>query len=102
MFSIFKKPDINEGIKAFRNNKGAVLLDVRTQQEYGQKHIEGSINIPLQTIEAIQFKVENRSVPLYVYCHSGGRSARAVKVLRQMGYSDVTDLGGIINYKNEI
>ncbi len=93
------KYDINEGLKSFRNNKRAVLLDVRTQEEYNAKHINGSLNIPIQSLEKIIFEVENYSTPLYVYCHSGTRSARAAKKLRQMGYSNVTDIGGIAGYK---
>lgn len=93
------KYDLNEGLKAFRNNKSAVLLDVRTQEEYDAMHIDGSKNIPLQSLEKIRFEVANYSTPLYVYCHSGARSARAAKKLRQMGYTNVTDVGGITDYK---
>ena len=91
--------NINDGVKAFKEDKNAVLLDVRTQDEYNAKHINGSINIPIQSLDKISIEVENYSTPLYVYCHSGTRSARAAKKLRQMGYSNVTDIGGIADYK---
>ncbi len=91
--------NINDGVKAFKEDKNAVLLDVRTQDEYNAKHIKGSINIPIQSLDKISINVENRSTPLYVYCHSGARSARAVKALKRMGYSKVTDIRGIKDYK---
>ena len=91
--------NINDGVKAFKEDKNTVLLDVRTQDEYNAKHIKGSINIPIQSLDKISINVENRSTPLYVYCHSGARSARAVKALKRMGYSKVTDIGGIKDYK---
>lgn len=94
------KDNFNEGLIAFRKNRKAVLLDVRTQEEYNNKHIEGSINIPLQSLDNIVANVGNLSTPIYVYCHSGARSARAAERLRRMGYTDVTDMGGIIDYKD--
>jgi len=93
-----KQPDINEGVAAFREKSNALLPDVRTREEYTTGHIDGSINIPVQSLGKIVFKVKNRSTPIYVYCHSGARSARAAKALRDMGYSDVTDIGGIKDY----
>ena len=51
ILSIRKTPDINRGIADCRNTEGAVLLDVRTPQEYREGHIPGSINIPLQQLD---------------------------------------------------
>ena len=50
-FQFVKTPDINRGIADCRNTEGAVLLDVRTPQEYREGHIPGSINIPLQQLD---------------------------------------------------
>jgi len=94
-----KKANINDGVKTCRRNKNSVLLDVQTREEYNSGHIDGSINIPVQSLEDINLVVAKRSTPVFVYCHSGARSARAANALRQMGYSDVTDVGGIIDYK---
>ena len=87
--------DIVEGIKAFKKDKNAVLLDVRTFEEYENQHINGSINIPIQTLGQIRLKVKNLSTPLYVYCQSGVRSRAALKQLTEMGYSNVKDIGGV-------
>ncbi len=94
--------DINAGIKAFKNEKNALLLDVRTEEEYVAGHIEGSLNIPVQKLNEIITAVKNFSTPLYVYCHSGVRSAKAVKELKKMGYDCVKDIGGIKDYKEEV
>lgn len=91
--------DINEGVSEFRKNKKAVLLDVRTEEEYKERHIQDSINVPVASLGQIRGKVEDLSTPLYVYCHSGVRSAIAVEELTEMGYSKVRDIGGINRYK---
>lgn len=96
------KLNINDGVRAFRENSNAVLLDVRTKDEYGEGHIDNSINIPLQSLEDIQLQIEDKNTPIYVYCHSGVRSAKSVVKLRQMGYNDVIDIGGIKDYNNDI
>ncbi len=91
--------DIVEGLKAFKKDKNAVLLDVRTFEEYDDQHINGSINIPIQTLGQIRLQVKNLSTPLYVYCQSGARSRTALKQLTEMGYSNVKDIGGIKGLK---
>lgn len=50
-FDLFKKTDINEGVVAYKNTKNAVLLDVRSAEEYAQGHIPGSRNIDVQSIK---------------------------------------------------
>lgn len=101
-FDFFRQPDINRGVTAFRNTPGAILLDVRTPQEYREGHIPGSQNIPLQTIDKVATVAENKDTPLYVYCHSGGRSRQAVQRLVQMGYRNVTNIGGIAAYRGKV
>ena len=101
-FDFFRQPDINRGVEDWRNTPGAILLDVRSPQEYREGHIPGSQNIPLQTIDKVRAVAENKEVPLYVYCHSGGRSRQAVQMLRQMGYRNVTNIGGIAAYRGKV
>ena len=50
-FDFLKQPDINKGVMEYRNTDGAVLLDVRTPQEYREGHIPGSKNVPLQQLD---------------------------------------------------
>ena len=94
--------DINYGLQEYQAEPNAVLLDVRTQQEYIGGHIPGSQNLPLQRIEAIETVVEDRNRPIYVYCHSGGRSQQAARMLGQMGYSRVKNIGGIMSYNGKV
>jgi len=101
-FDFFRQPDINQGVTDYRNTPGAILLDVRTPQEYREGHIPGSKNVPVQSIDKAASVVENKDTPLYVYCHSGGRSRQAVQLLRQMGYSNVTNIGGIAAYRGKV
>ena len=102
IFNIFARKDINEGVRSFRERENAVLLDVRTREEYASGHIEGSRNLPLDEIDRVDSVIKDKNVPLYVHCLSGGRSARAVAYLKGKGYKDVHDIGGIGSYKGMI
>jgi len=100
--SFFRQPDINQGVEDYRNTEGALLLDVRTPSEYREGHIWGSINIPLQSIDNIAYVTENKDKMLYVYCHSGVRSAEATGILRDMGFTNVRNIGGIAAYMGKV
>lgn len=102
IFNFFNRPDFNAGIEEWRSNKNAVLLDVRTVDEYNQGHIRGSINIPLQNIEKVKKKIQNLDKVIYVHCLSGSRSSQAATMLRSMGYTNVKNIGGIRSYRGEV
>ena len=99
LFSFLKRPDINEGLKAFKSTDGAVLIDVRTEEEYAERKIEGSINLPLDEIQRITDVVPDKSTPVFLHCRSGKRSGRAQKILASMGYTNAVNIGGIMTYK---
>ncbi len=101
-FDLFRRPDVNQGVKEFQKTSGAVLLDVRTPEEYRSGHIPGSKNIPLQTLDKAESVAENRDKALYVYCQSGARSRQAAGVLKQMGYTNVHNIGGIADYTGKV
>ena len=101
-FDLFKQPDVNQGVKEFKRTSGAVLLDVRTPEEYRSGHIPGSKNIPLQTIDRVDSVAENKDTALYVYCQSGARSRQASGMLKQMGYTNVNNIGGIAAYAGKV
>ena len=102
IFDIFKQPDIHKGLKEYAERENAVLLDVRTPQEYREGHIPKSINIPLQTIDKVTSIMENKDTALFVYCYSGARSRQATAMLRHMGYTNVQNIGGIAAYQGEV
>ena len=89
---------IDEGVRVCRSTPNAVLLDVRTPEEYATGHIPGSVNHPLESMQTYDGDV---SAPIFTYCRSGARSARAVALLRELDYEAV-NLGGIIHYHGEL
>ena len=102
IFDFFKQPDINKGLKEYAETENAVLLDVRTPQEYGEGHIPGSKNVPLQTLDKVRSVVENKDTELFVYCYSGARSRQATAMLQHMGYTNVQNIGGIAAYQGKV
>lgn len=102
LFGSSKKPDINAGVERFTRTPGALLVDVRTEEEYRGAHIVGSVNIPISRLDEIGTMIPNKDKPLYVYCHSGGRSGRAAELLSAAGYTRVSDIGGIMNYRGKL
>lgn len=102
LFDFFKMPDINDGVQQYNKTDNAVLLDVRTKEEYSDGHIEDSVNIPLDAIMSVESVVKDKDTPLFVYCFSGARSGQAVSILKRMGYNDVTNIGGISAYSGKV
>jgi phage shock protein E len=69
---------------------GALLIDVRSPEEYGEGHIDGSVNIPHTEIDQLVKLIgEDHSRPVVVYCRSGNRSGRTQTALQKMGYTGV-------------
>ena len=103
LFNFFRNTaDINTGVAEYETNDGAVLIDVRTAEEYRDGHIDGSVNIPLDRISSVVNIVKDKSTPLYVHCLSGGRSGQAVSYLKQMGYTNTKNIGGISSYRGKV
>ena len=100
--NLFKQANINQGVKEYTATPGAVLLDVRTPEEYRGGHIPGSKNVPLQTIDKVASVAENKDTVLYVYCQSGARSRQATSMLQGMGYTNVNNIGGIAAYSGKV
>lgn len=96
-----EKRDINALLEGYYSDPNALLLDVREADEYAEGHIPGAKNAPLQALRDVADEID-LDTPLYVYCQSGGRSFKAVTVLRGVGYTSVTDLGGIDRYTGKV
>lgn len=77
----------------------AILLDVRSKQEYNEYHLEGAICIPTYEISnEISKIIEDKSQTIIVYCQSGGRSRKAIGFLKKIGYQNLYEIqGGIDN-----
>lgn len=99
--NLFQANDINAGVEEYQKTPRAKLIDVREEDEYAAGHIPASINIPLSKIESAQGEITDLDTPLFVYCRSGNRSGQAVAWLKQAGYSNVKNIGGIANYSGK-
>ena len=82
-------------------NNGAILVDVRTEEEYNENHINGAILLTLDTIneETVANVVESKNDVIIVYCKSGNRSHQAYQKLKDLGYTEVYDLGAKSNWE---
>jgi len=76
---------------------GALLLDVRTPDEFRAQHIPGAVNIPVQELGTRLREVGPKARPVVVHCRSGARSAAAAQLLSREGYQ-VHDIGGMGNW----
>ena len=81
-------------------NNGAILLDVRTKEEYDENHIDGATLLPLDSInDEVSSVISDKNTEIIVYCKSGKRSHEALELLTSLGYKNVYDLGSIDNWK---
>jgi phage shock protein E len=81
---------ISERIKA-----GARIVDVRTPDEFADGAYPGAVNIPLAALQARLGELEPKDKPIVLYCASGARSAQAARILKQAGFTDAVNAGGI-------
>ena len=79
---------------------GAQLLDVRTAEEFDSGHFAGAINLDVEDIIAGKLPDAAKDTQLYVYCRSGNRSAQAVSLLKQAGFTNITNLGGLADVES--
>lgn len=81
---------------------GTLVVDVRTQEEFAEGHIQGALLLPVDQIEAQAATVlPDKDAVILVYCRSGNRSRTASEALIDMGYTQVLDFGGIIDWPFE-
>jgi phage shock protein E len=81
---------VEEKIKA-----GALVVDVRTEDEFMDGAYPGAINLPVGALQARMKELEPKDRPLVLYCASGARSALAAKILKASGWADVVNAGGL-------
>lgn len=94
--------NINDGFLTAQNTEGAVLVDVRTEEEYENGHLPESISIPLDSLESVYDEISDEETPIFVYCRSGSRSEQAKYMLAEMGYGNVTNIGGIQDWTGPV
>jgi len=99
----YQKISPEEAKNKMELDEDVLLLDVRTEQEYKEKHIPGGILVPVDQISmSIEKVITDKDKEIIVYCRSGNRSKSAVNKLLKLGYTNVYDLGGINNWPYEV
>ena len=86
-----------------RADDSLVVVDVRTQEEYAEGHIPGAVCVPNESIvDAQPAELPDLEQTILVYCRSGRRSKEAAQKLADMGYTNVYEFGGIIDWNGEV
>jgi len=93
---------MDEAVKMMEEETDYIILDVRTPEEFAQKHIPEAINIPNETIgDAAISELPRKEQKIFVYCRSGNRSKQASEKLAASGYTNVYEFGGINEWNGE-
>ena len=91
-----------EAKKMMDTQENYIILDVRRQDEYDEKHIPGAILIPNEVIrERAEAELTDKDQLILVYCRSGNRSKQASEVLKELGYTYIREFGGINGWPYE-
>ena len=82
---------------------GYIILDVRRPDEFSEGHIPNAINVPNESIGTSEIpELPNKEQLILVYCRSGRRSKEASEKLVKLGYTNIVEFGGILDWKGEI
>lgn len=99
----YKQISMEEAKNIMDEEKGYILVDVRTPDEFADKHIPNAINIPNETIGTEEIAgLPDKDQKILVYCRSGNRSKQAAEKLVKLGYTNVVEIGGINDWTGEI
>ena len=100
--STYRQINAEEAAAMMEEESSYIILDVRTAQEYSEKHIPGAINIPNETIGDQDIpELPDKDQLILVYCRSGNRSKQAAEKLAALGYANIVEFGGINNWPGE-
>lgn len=98
----YRQISMSEAITMMEKEKDYIILDVRRPDEFAEKHIPGAINIPNEIIGTEEIKeFPNKKQLILVYCRSGNRSKQASEKLVKLGYTNIVEFGGIIDWPGE-
>ena len=98
----YRQVTAEEAIALMEKESGYIILDVRTAQEYSEKHIPDAVNIPNESIGAEDLPaLPDKNQLILVYCRSGNRSKQASEKLAALGYTNVVEFGGINSWPGE-
>ena len=92
----YRQINMDEAITMMEEESGYIILDVRTPEEFAERHIPGAINIPNETISTEEIpELPDKDQLILVYCRSGNRSKQASEKLAALGYTNIVEFGGI-------
>jgi rhodanese-related sulfurtransferase len=101
--AVYMNITAEEAKQIMDTEEGYIILDVRTQEEYDESHIPGAILIPNTEIEARAEEIlTDKDQLILVYCRSGRRSKLAAEILVELGYTNIKEFGGIIDWPYEV
>ena len=100
----FKTLSMAEGIEMAKGNPKAVIVDVRRDDEYKAGHIPGALLVTLEKItkESAAKVLPDKSQMIFIYCRSGRRSKIAANKLLELGYTNLIEFGGILDYTGPV
>ena len=99
----YRQISMDEAVKMMKDEKNYIILDVRRPDEYSEGHIPGAINVPNEEIGSAEIaELPDKSQLILVYYRSGRRSKAASEKLVKLGYTNIVEFGGILDYKGDI
>ena len=100
--STYRQINAEEAAAMMEEESGYLILDVRTAEEYIQKHIPGAINVPNEIIGTEDIpELPDKEQLILVYCRSGNRSKQSSEKLVKQGYTNIVEFGGIHDWTGE-
>ena len=98
----YRQISMDEAITMMETESNYIILDVRTPEEFAEKHIPHAINIPNETIGTAEIpELPDKGQLILVYCRSGNRSKQASDKLIRLGYTNIVEFGGINDWPGE-
>ena len=99
----YRQINMQEAIAMMEEESDYIILDVRTPEEFSEKHIPGAINVPNETIGSEEIpELPDKDQLILVYCRSGNRSKQASDKLVALGYTNIVEFGGINDWPGEV
>ena len=99
----YEKITMSEGLARMESDENYILLDVRRADEFEAGHIPGAVNLPNEEIGTEEIpSLPDKAQTIYIYCRSGNRSKQAADKLLALGYTNLIEFGGIIDYTDEL
>lgn len=100
----YKMVSMAEGLEIAKNNPDAIIVDVRHDDEYKAGHIPGAVLLTMETIteETAAKVLPDKNQMILIYCRSGRRSKIAAQTLLELGYTNLIEFGGILDYKGKV